>query len=326
MIDLPAPADELTPESQAHLKRVAASGAPPVYECTPEQARALSDAAIATLAAPLDAPMEVTEITVSGAEGPLRAWVYRPAALTESPAPAAVFLHGGGWVIGSLESYDDVARRLADGSGGVVVSIDYRLAPEHPFPAPVEDAVAATRDVLQRAAELGIDPARVAVAGDSAGAALATAVARRAAREGWTPALVGQLLIYPTADAGGDWPSMRRYASGYALTEQSMRWFYEHYLPDPAHRTNPDAAPLHADDLAGVAPAHVLVASHDPLRDEGIAYARALADAGVPVTAVMAQGLLHGYIRWTAVIPEAAEHLRALGGVLRGWWDGAPAS
>lgn len=324
MIELPEPVEELTPESRAHLARLAAAGVPPVYECTPEQARTLSDAAVARLSAPLEAPIDVTEVTLAGAEGALRARLYRPHGTAE-PSPAAVFLHGGGWVIGNVDSYDDVCRRLADGSGGVIVSVDYRLAPEHPFPAPVEDSVAAVRDVLERASELGIDGTRVAVAGDSAGAALATAAARRAVNEGWDegggPALAGQLLIYPTADGGEDWPSMREYATGYALTEQSMRWFYEHYLPDPALRGHPDAAPLHATDLGGMARAHVLVASHDPLRDEGIAYARALAAAGVPVTTFMAQGLLHGYIRWTAVVPEAAEHLRALGAVLRRWWS-----
>lgn len=317
----PPPVATLTAESRAHLARVAASGVPPVQHCTPAQARALSDAAVATLTTPFPAPVDVESVEVAGADGPLPARAYRPEHVQAGDAPGVVYLHGGGWVIGSLGGYDDLCRRLATAADAVVVSIDYRLAPEHPFPAPVEDAVSATRDLLARASDLGVDPRRVAVAGDSAGAALATAVARRAAREGWDIRPVGQLLLYPTADADGDWPSKRDLATGHALTAASMRWFYDHYLPDPALRDHPDATPLHATDLTGLPRAHVLVASHDPLRDEGMAYARALADAGVPVTTTMAQGLLHGYLRWTAVVPEAARHLAMLGGVLRTWWD-----
>jgi acetyl esterase len=322
MVDHPAPSPDLTPESRSHLARIEASPLPLLHECTVPEARAISEAAIPTVVAPYagSVDVEVEVIEVAGADGPLPARVYRPAGAPASEAPGLVYLHGGGWVIGSLDGYDDLCRRLAAASSGVIVNVDYRLAPEHPFPAPVEDAVAAVSDVLARADELGLDRGRLAVGGDSAGGSLATAVARRAAREGWDVPPVGQLLIYPSTDIGGSHPSAETFAVGHYLTAAGMDWFNDHYIPDPALRDHPDARPLHADDLAGTAPAHVLVASHDPLRDEGLAYAEALEAAGVPVEVTMAQGMLHGYLRWTALVPEAAQHLQLLGGVLRRWW------
>jgi acetyl esterase len=325
MVGHPAPASELTPESRAHLARIAASALPLLHECTVEEARANSEAGTPVVVAPYDGPVEITveEAEVAGADGPLAARVYRPSSAPATDAPALVYLHGGGWVIGTLDGYDDLCRRLAVASGGVVVNVDYRLAPEHPFPAPVEDAVAATRDVLTRAEELGVDPGRVAVGGDSAGGSLAIAVARRAAREGWPSRPVGHLLVYPSTDVGGTHASKEEFAVDHYLTADGMDWFETHYAPDGALRAHTDLRPAHAEDLAGTAPAHVLVASHDPLRDEGLAYAEALASAGVDVEVRMAQGMLHGFLRWTRIVPEAAEHIEALGGVLRRWWGTA---
>lgn len=327
MPDVPTPRAELTPESRAHLARIASSPLPLLHECTVEEARANSEAATPMVIAPDDrtAAVSVEWIEVTGADGPLTARVYRPESAPPAGAPGLIYLHGGGWVIGTLDGYDDLARRLALASGGVVVNVDYRLAPEHPFPAPVEDAVAAARDLLGRGIELGLDAARVAVGGDSAGGALATAVARRAAREGWAHPPIGQLLIYPATDSGGEHPSTEELGEDHYLTALGMKWFYDHYVQDPALLDHPDLRPLHAEDLAGTARAHVLVASHDPLRDEGLAYAEALEAAGVPVTATMAQGMLHGYIRWTAIVPEARQHVEELGQVLRDWWGPAEA-
>jgi acetyl esterase len=319
------PASALTDESRTHLTRLASSSLPLLEDCTPEEARANSEAATVLVVAPYGGPVETEDITVAGGDTPLAARLYRPPAgpwRADPRLPALVYLHGGGWVIGSLDGYDDLCRRLAVSSDAAVISVDYRLAPEHPFPAPVEDAVAATRDVLLRAGDLGIDATRVAVGGDSAGGALATVVARRAAQESWPMRPVGQLLIYPAADSTGDWPSVREFGADHCLTAEGMRWFWQHYVQDPSLRDHPDAAPLHAADLGGMAPAHVLVASHDVLRDEGLAYARALDAAGVPVTVTMAQGLLHGFIRWTALIPEAEHHIEELGAVLRHWYEG----
>jgi acetyl esterase len=317
---IPAPAADLTPESRAYLDRLVAVGAPLLHTLTPPQARANAEAAIPVVVSPTAAEVTVSTLEVAGAEGPLPARLYRPSGAPERDAPGIVYLHGGGWVLGTLDGYDDLCRRLADASGGVVVSIDYRLAPEHPFPAPVEDAVAAYRDVAARAADLGLDARRLAVGGDSAGGALSTAVARRATREEWDRQPAGQLLIYPATEGRMDHPSVRAFGEGHYLTELGMRWFYDHYVQDRSLVDHPDVSPLRADDLAGSARAHILVASHDPLRDEGVAYARALEAAGVSVTVTMAQGMLHGYVRWTALIPEAARDIVALGEVLREWW------
>jgi acetyl esterase len=318
------PATELTPESAAFLDQLTRSGAPPLEELTPATARAQSEAATKVLVAPFAGAVHSDDLEVAGADGPLPARHYRPEGAPASGAPGVVYLHGGGWVAGTLDTYDDLCRRLAAASGGGLVAVDYRLAPEHPFPAAPRDAVAATRDVLARAGELGLDAHRVAVAGDSAGAALAAVAARHAVEEAWPVRPVGQLLAYPVTSAEEDWPSTRAYATGHYLTAEGMRWYWDHYAGDDA-RDDPDALPLAATDLRGLAQAHVLVASHDVLRDQGLAYARRLHEAGVPVTVEVAQGLLHGFLRWTAVIPEAAHHIERCGAVLRRWWgDGDP--
>jgi acetyl esterase len=320
-MDVDAPAPDLTPEPRAHLARLAAAGAPPLEESTPALARANADAATAIVTAPFDGYVATADVTVGGGDGPIPARVYRAVGAPAAGAPALVYLHGGGWVVGTLDTYDDLCRRLAAASGSVVVHVAYRLAPEHPFPAPVDDAVAALRDVIDRASELGLDPGRIAVGGDSAGGTLAAVAARRAAEERWPQGPVGQLLVYPATAGEAEHPSTLAFAEDHYLTAAGMRWYWERYVPEVADRTHPDAVPLLAEDLVGCAPAHVLVASHDVLRDEGLAYARRLAEAGVPVTAAMAQGMLHGFIRWTRLIPEAGAHIADLGAVLRGWWD-----
>jgi acetyl esterase len=219
--------------------------------------------------------------------------VYRP---TGGERAALVYLHGGGWVLGGLESHGPLCQTLAARSGQAVVAVDYRLAPEHPYPAAVEDAWTAFRWAHAR-----FD--RVAVGGDSAGGHLSATVARRARDAGLALAL--QALVYPATDHGGEWPSYREYTTGPAFHAAEMRWFWEQFLDDPSRAGEPDCSPLRGDDLSGLAPALVLTAEHDPLRDEGEAYAQALRKAGVPVTVQRYDGLIHGFLRMPGVIGRA---------------------
>ena len=221
-----------------------------------------------------------------------------------------MYFHGGGWVVGSIETHDRICRALTMLAGVVTVSVDYRLAPEYPFPAASDDCCAATQWAIDNAAELGIDPARVAIGGDSAGGNLAAAVAlmcRDAAVNGEAcgqPAL--QVLIYPVTDFDRDTHSMIANAEGYLLTRDTMAWFDDHYCP-PSERTNPYAAPLAVDDPSGAAPAFVIVAGHDPLRDEGVEYAQKLADAKVPTTLIEYPGQFHGFFGMTRFLDQAHE-------------------
>ena len=227
-----------------------------------------------------------------------------------------VYYHGGGWVIGDLDTHDGVCRFLAAATGALVLSVDYRLAPEHPFPAPVDDARAAFGWAVQNAAELGADPARVAVGGDSAGGNLA-AVVTRLAREagGLQPAM--QLLLYPATDDVETWPSRRVFAAGFLLTAADMDWFRDHYLPDPALSAHPDVSPFQAEDLSGLPPAYVATAGFDPLRDEAEAYAKKMREAGVAVTLRRHPGLTHGFAQMAAVSRTSRAAMLEVAGALQ---------
>jgi acetyl esterase len=218
--------------------------------------------------------------------------------------PALVYLHGGGWVIGSLDSYDATCRELAEGAGCVVVSVDYRLAPEHRYPAAPQDCFAAVKWVAANAGSLGADARRLAVGGDSAGGNLSAVVAQMARDQGG-PAIRFQLLIYPVTDADFTRRSYVDNAEGYLLTTASMHWFWDHYLPEREKRAEPYACPLRAADLAGLPPAWVCTAEFDPLRDEGEAYAKRLQHAGVSTTLTRFDGLIHGFISMGLVAPRA---------------------
>ncbi len=261
---------------------------------------AATRALLAAMAAPTDSlpPIHrVEDRTIPGPAGALAVRIYHPS--DAANLSALVWFHGGGWVLGSLDNGDFPCRQLANDANCVVVSVDYRLAPEYCFPAAIDDCLAATQWVAVAAEELGIDAARIAVAGDSAGANLAACVAYRAREEG--PQLVYQLLIYPVTDADFARPSYVENGTGYRLTQDDMQWFWDCYTPDRADRTNPAVAPIHATDLAGLPPAHVITAEFDPLRDEGEAYAAALQAAGVPTEAIRYDGLIHGFY----VLPTA---------------------
>ncbi|MDN5744353.1 MAG: alpha/beta hydrolase [Nocardioidaceae bacterium] len=251
----------------------------------------------------------LSDETVAGATGPLPARVYRPEA--EGAVPTVVLLHGGGFVSGDLDTHDAMARSLCAGAGAVVVSVDYRLAPEARFPAAAEDAIAAVRDVQARLSEYGGGPI-LGVAGDSAGGNLSAVVAQR------VPGLAAQLLIYPATDVLGDYSSRTENATGYFLEQPLLEWFIGHYVDAETDFTDPLVSPLHGE-LAGLPPAIVVTAEFDPLRDEGIAYAEALAAAGVQVEQTTYPGLIHGFFDmgpWSAACQAAVEETIARFGAL----------
>jgi len=248
--------------------------------------------------------MRVEDRGIPGPDGDVPVRVYTPSSAT-AVRPGVVYYHGGGWVAGDLETMDRVGRNIADGADAVVVSVHYRRAPEDRFPAAAEDSYAALAWVAENAAALGIDPARIAVAGDSAGGNL-SAVVSQMARDRGGPRVAFQLLIYPVLDHDFETSSYLDHAEGYALTREMMIWFWDQYVPDAARRDDPYAAPLRATDLAELPPAAVHVAGFDPLRDEGLAYADALRAAGVPVDVRNFETMVHGYLQLVTVSPAAA--------------------
>lgn len=271
-------------------------------DATPEQARALT-AQRAGWFEP-HAVHEVYDRTVPGPAGPVPVRVYRPSEATG--LPVVVWFHGGGWVIGGLDSHDHLCRLLCDDAGCVVVSVDYRLAPEHPFPAAVEDCVAAYGWVAANATEVGGDPGRVAVGGDSAGGNLAAVVALTR-RDAGDPPPRAQVLVYPVTDHEFDSPSMHENATGYFLEREHMRWFFGHYLRTPADADDWRVSPLRAPDLSGVAPAIVVTAEYDPLRDQGEAYGARLRAAGVDTEIVRGEGLFHGFFGLHPIVEPGRE-------------------
>jgi acetyl esterase len=292
---------ELEPEVQLLLRLRGLARRPPVETLSVPEAREEIRREAASIAGSPLPVARVDEIAVPGAAGMLEARLYVPAGLpspTGKAAPMLVYLHGGGWVVGDLDTHDQPCRFLAREAGMLVLSIDYRRAPEHKFPAPVEDCLAALRFAIDEAGSLGADPARVAVGGDSAGGNLAAAVTRLCAIEGG-PAPALQLLIYPVTDLSRKRESYRLFREGFFLTESHMDWYRAHYLPDEAAARDPRASPMLAADLAGLPPAHVVTAGFDPLRDEGEDYAGLLQDAGVPVRLTRERRLIHGFVNAT---------------------------
>jgi acetyl esterase len=282
------------PQIAGLLDFLAAAGAPPMHEGTPDQARA-GFRALAVAGRPAESVVPVGSVenrTIPGPAGDLDARVYRPDG--DGPAPTVLLFHGGGWVIGDLDTHDNMARSLCRDCDAVVVSVDYRLAPEAPFPAAVEDAVAATRWAGEHLAELG-GTETLAVAGDSAGGNLAAVVAQQV-RDAGGPRLAAQLLVYPATDVQGDFASREDNGEGYFLDLPTMEWFLAQYAADAAVHADPRLSPLRAGSLAGLPPAVVVTAEYDPLRDEGEAYAAALRSAGVEVDYRCFDGMIHGFI------------------------------
>jgi acetyl esterase len=303
----------LRPEIRALLDQQAASGRPPLHRQSVTQARAFHTEDAAPLNGEPVPVAAVADRAVPGPGGDLPVRVYTPEG--EPPFPIVVFFHGGGWVVGTLDTYDPLCRALAAAVPAVVVSVDYRLAPEHRWPAAVEDAYAATLWASRHAAELGGAQHRLAVAGDSAGGNLAAVVAL-GARDRGGPAIAFQLLVYPALDAAGDTGSWREYADGFYLTAAGMRWYWDHYLGG-ADGAAPDASPLRAAFLGGLPPALVVTADHDVLRDEGEAYAARLREAGVAADVRRVEGVVHGFFRWRAVTGAADAALQEAAAALR---------
>jgi acetyl esterase len=236
----------------------------------------------------------VTELTVRGADGQLGARLYVPHSAPATDGGLLVFFHGGGWVVGDLDTHDAYCRDLAEEAGVRVLSVDYRLAPEAEAPVAAEDAIAAFSWAVEHAVDLGADPARVGVGGDSAGGNLAAVVAQQCVRRGLAPPAM-QVLIYPGLDLVGRRPSRDLFAEGFFLTDADIEWYRDHYTPDRSIRPDPLISPLLAEDLSGLAPAYIVTAGFDPLRDEGNEYAAKLAEAGVDVEHHCERGLVHGF-------------------------------
>lgn len=289
----------------AALAALAASGAPPIHAGTPEQARALFRASTAGARSPesVEAVQSVEDVIVPGAEGVLAARIYRPDGV--GPAPTVVFFHGGGFVVGDLDTHDNMARTLCRSTRSVVLSVDYRLAPEHPFPAAVDDAWTVVSWAATQLKELG-GTDRIGVAGDSAGANLAVVAALYAES---TKALAAQFLIYPVIDAECVYPSRVENGSGYLLETAGIEWFADHYTPNPSVRSDPKVSPLHATGLSRLPPTVLVTAEFDPLRDEGESFAEALQKSGVHVDLERCAGMTHGFFDMAATAPSVAVHI-----------------
>lgn len=303
----------LHPQVKTLLDGLAQVEGPAMTELSPTDARAVFKNLTA-----FDQPEEVTRVDDRLVPGevdiPIR--VYTPEGAVGGSAPLLLWLHGGGWVIGDLDTADATARALANRSGAVVVSVDYRLAPECPAPAALDDALAALTWAVENAELLGVDASRVAVGGDSAGGNLAAALCQKV-RDEFGPDIDFQLLVYPVVDCTLGHPSIEENAEGYFLTKDTMVWFVGHYLGRDGDPKDPAVSPLHAESLAGLPPAMVITAEFDPLRDEGEAYALALQAAGVPVEAVRYAGQIHGFVGLAALLDDGRDALDRAGAALR---------
>jgi acetyl esterase len=299
----------IDPQVRYLLDEMAKAGGPPPEARTVEENRLMLQD-MAQLSGPAEDVASVVDTLADTV--PVR--IYTPAG--EKPFPVLVFYHGGGWVIGDLDSHDGTCRSLANRAGCMVVAVDYRLAPEHPFPAAVDDAYAALGWVAKNIADFGGDGSRLAVGGDSAGGNL-TAVVAQLARDRGGPALAFQLLIYPATDMDDASPSMLENADGYLLSRAYMDWFRHHYLKDPADAASPLLSPARTSDLSGLPPTLVITAEFDPLRDQGAAYAKRLAAAGVPAEHLNYDGMIHGFFQMTGVLAAARDALAKSAAALR---------
>lgn len=302
----------LDPQAKVILDLLNAAGPIDTAALAPEQMRAVMDTM--TLPGEPTAVGGTEDREVPGPAGGIPVRLYTPPG--NGPFPILAYFHGGGFVIGGLETHDGTCRDLCDATGCVVVSVDYRLAPEHPFPAAPDDCYAVTAWLAEHGAEVGGDPTRLAVAGDSAGGNLAAVVAMMA-RDRGGPALCHQLLIYPVTDHHCDTASYQEHAEGYMLTRDMMRWFWSHYLADAAQGDDPLASPLRAQDLSRLPPATVITAEFDPLRDEGEAFAEKLIAAGVDTRLTRYDGVFHGFYGMTKAIDKARRAVEQSAGALR---------
>ena len=307
----------LHPQAQAFIDLLVAKGVPPTHTLSHTDARQYYRERRAITQPEPGQVAEVRELAAEGPRGPIPMRAYRPLGSDpEAVLPVLVYYHGGGWTIGDLDTHDTLCRELCNLSGCAVVAVDYRMGPEDRFPAAVDDVLAATHWVRRQAASLGVDPERLAVGGDSAGGNLA-AVVSIAARDAGDLPITFQLLIYPATDMRRGHPSHKTNGQGYVLTSDTITYFHDHYIDDAKHDLDWRASPLLRKDLQGLPPALVLTAGYDPLRDEGLDYARALTDAGNRATYVCFERQIHGFITMGRLLDEANAAVALCAGELR---------
>ncbi len=288
----------LHPQVQEVVDEINAIEVPPLRERPLAEVRAGFHDLVMGMQDPGVEVGRVEDRDIPGPHGPIRVRLYWPEGADPAvPLPVYINFHGSGYVVLSIDTHDNVCRALCEGAACIVVGVNYRKAPENKFPKPTDDVWASLRWVAENCAEIGADPARIAVGGDSAGGCLAAVTAQRAKREGGPP-LVFQLLVYPVTDTREDRESYKTFGEGYVLTAEAMAWFFDCYFNDAAERSDIAAAPIRTDDLSGLPPAMVMTASHDPLFDDGRAYAEKLKAAGVPTEYLNYEGHIHGF--WTA--------------------------
>jgi len=294
----------LNPDAQAILDVIRATGVPPLHTLTVDEARARMRAALVTRGEQLALP-SVEDISVSTPGRALRLRLYRP---TEGKLPVALFLHGGGWMLNDLDTHDHMCRYLAKRSGWLFASLDYRRAPEYRYPAALEDAYVAYRWILDNAERIDCDPTRRALVGESSGGTMAASLSLMLSNVG-APMPICQVMAYPITDSFDNWPSYTERGSGYILDRDQLKWFFEGYLPEGENASNQYLHPLAASDLSSLPPTLIMTAEFDPLRDEGIAYAEKLAEAGVPVDHKHAEDQMHGFLLHSKIIGKAGELL-----------------
>lgn len=304
------------------LDQMAANPQPKLWDLAPAEAREMYRAMATALEPPGLAIGKIENTTMPGpGGGEIKLRVYTPVAGGGAALPCLVYFHGGGWVIGDLDTHDALCRTLANETGARVVAVDYRLAPEHKFPAAADDAYAAVKWVEQNASKLGVDANRIAVAGDSAGGNLSAVVALMAKQKGG-PRIVFQLLIYPVTQARANTASMNTFAEGYFLEKKTMEWFCDQYLDPSADLNDWRVSPLAAADLAGLPRAYVVTAGFDPLKDEGKAYADKLNHAGVAAVYIDYPGMVHGFFNMSGVVPTAREAIADAAKAMRKAFEG----
>lgn len=312
----------LDPQIEYLMGLVEKAGYPELCALSPAEARAQFDKTAPVLDIKPEPIHRIEDRSIPGRAGPIPIRIYTPAAATGGERlPVLVYYHGGGFVVGSLDCYDAMCRHLALRSAGIVVSVDYRLAPEHKFPAAVDDAYDALCWVGENAGDFGGDGARLALAGDSAGGNLA-AVAALDARDNGGPALSAQILIYPVAGGAPESPSHHAFAENYLLTRRNLLWFYDHYLNDAGDARHPRFAPCLAPDLSGLPPALIITAGYDPLRDEAVDYARKLIAAGNAVRLSNYAGMIHGFFSLSGVVDEGKRAIDEVVAMLRAAFAG----
>jgi len=309
----------LDPDAQVLLDAMLKANRPAFETLSAAQARQQMKEVRALLKQPVPEVAEVRDISAPGPHGDIPIRLYRAKAASDEAQPALVFVHGGGWVFGDLDTHDNLCRAIANSADGTVLSVDYRLAPEHKFPKAVDDSWAAFTWAHANAAELSIDPDRLAIGGDSAGGNLAAVVAIEAKQRGG-PRIASQILLYPVVDMAQNTNSYKELAKGYNLTASVMAWFRDHYLNGPADIANWRASPILASDIAGLPPAFIAVAGCDPLHDEGVAYAKLLKQNDVAVTLRRFPGQMHGFASMSGFLKAADEVIADIGAALKKNW------